>query len=217
MKTWKNWQIVLFVALCVCINVSGRLFAVWLQLPIWADSFGTALCAYIGGPICGAMVGLTGNLAYSVVNHFSAAYSITSITLGLIIGFAAKHKWFNQFYGYMKAASLAVLTALVVSVPLNLILDNGYTGNRWGNGVIDYLLGRKWPAFLCYILGQLALEFADKVLTISAVYIIYRIRRFQDSSNESKAVRQGTVAKTTLLLLISLGLSVLLPVRAEAA
>ena len=217
MKTWKNWQIVLFVALCVCINVGGRLFAVWLQLPIWADSFGTALCAYIGGPICGAMVGLTGNLAYSVVNHFSAAYSITSITLGLIIGFAAKHKWFNQFYGYMKAASLAVLTALVVSVPLNLILDNGYTGNRWGNGVIDYLLGRKWPAFLCYILGQLALEFADKVLTISAVYIIYRIRRFQDSSNESKAVRQGTVAKTTLLLLISLGLSVLLPVRAEAA
>ena len=80
MKKWKTGKIILFIALCVILNVGGRLLSVWLNLPIWADSFGTALCAYIGGPVCGALVGLTGNLAYSVVNRFSAAYSITSST-----------------------------------------------------------------------------------------------------------------------------------------
>ena len=32
------------------------------------------------------MVGLTGNLAYSVMNPLSAAYSPTSIALGIIVG-----------------------------------------------------------------------------------------------------------------------------------
>ncbi|MCR4599513.1 MAG: hypothetical protein K5678_10810 [Acetatifactor sp.] len=54
MKTWKTWKIVLFISLCVCLNVCGKLLAVWLELPFWADSFGTALCAYVAGPICGA-------------------------------------------------------------------------------------------------------------------------------------------------------------------
>ena len=168
MKKWKTWQIILFTAMCVCLNVGGRLLSVWLELPLWADSFGTALCAYIAGPVCGAMVGLAGNLAYSVVNHLSAAYALTSIALGVIVGIAARRRWFDQFYGFMTAASLAMLTALIVSVPLNLLLNDGYTGNKWGDGVINYLTEKEWPRFLCVVLGQLALEFADKVLTIAA-------------------------------------------------
>ena len=109
MKKWITWQIVLFTAMCVCLNVGGRLLSVRLGLPLWADSFGTALCAYIAGPVCGAMVGVTGNLAYCVVNRLSAAYAITSVALGIIIGVAAKKRWFDQFYGFMKTASMAVM------------------------------------------------------------------------------------------------------------
>ena len=146
MKNWKTWQIILFTAMCVCLNIGGKLLAGWLGLPLWADSFGTALCACIGGPICGALVGFTGNMAYCVVNQLSAAYSITSIALGIIIGIAARKKWFDRFYGFMVTASLAMVTALIVSVPINLLLDNGYTGNDWGNGLIT-----KQPhALVCY-------------------------------------------------------------------
>jgi energy-coupling factor transport system substrate-specific component len=49
----------------------------------------------------------------------------------------------------MKAASLAMLTALIVSVPLNILFNAGYTGNKWGDGVIDYLTEKNWPSFLC--------------------------------------------------------------------
>ena len=130
MDKWKNWQIALFVAACVCLNIGGKLFAVWMELPLWADSFGTALCAYIGGPFCGAIVGLTGNLAYSVINTLSAVYALTSIALAVIIGLAARGKWFDRFYGFMKAATLAMLTALIVSVPVNMLFYEGYTGNN---------------------------------------------------------------------------------------
>ena len=204
MKNWKTWQIVAFIALCVTLNLGGKLFAVWLELPLWADSFGTALCAYIAGPFCGAVVGLTGNLSYCVINRLSAAYSITSIALGIIIGIAAKQKWFDRFYGFMKAASLAMVTALVMSLPINLLLDNGYTGNKWGNAVIDYLLAKEWPPFLCSILGQLAIEFADKVLTVAAVYLIITIRSKKEGPDEESRKLRGTSSKAALILVLSL-------------
>ena len=217
MKKWKTWQIVLFAAMCICLNVGGRLLSVRLELPLWADSFGTALCAYIAGPVCGAMVGLAGNVAYSVVNHLSAAYAITSIALGIIVGIAARRNWFDQFYGFMKAASLAMLTALVVSVPLNLLFSAGYTGNKWGDGVVNFLLDKEWPPLLCYILGQLALEFVDKVIVIAAVYLVILIRRWRGNrSDAGTAYRFGTGAASVILCL-SLGLSLSAPARAAGS
>ena len=179
MKNWKTLKIVLFIAICICLNIVGKLISVWLELPMWVDSFGTVLCAYVAGPVCGAMVGLTGNLAYCVVSSMSAAYSITSVALGIIVGIAAQRHWFERLYGFMKVASITMLTALVVSIPVNMILAGGYTGNKWGDGVIDYLGGSGWPRFLCIILGQLAIEFVDKMLTIAAVYLTILIRRWR--------------------------------------
>ncbi len=216
MKKWKTWQIVLFIALCVCLNVGGKLLAVWLELPLWADSIGTALCACIAGPFCGAIVGFTGNLAYCVVNHLSAAYSVTSIALGVIIGIAAKKNWFEQFYGFMKAASFAIFTSLVVSVPINFIFDGGYTGNKWGNGVVDYLLDNEWPLLISGILGQLAIEFADKLLTIAAVYIVILIKRQHDNGNNEKTVDVAGSAGAVILLSLMMGLSFASPVKADS-
>ena len=212
MKKWKTLQTVIFVALCLCLNLGGKFFAEWLELPIWADSFGTALCAYALGSVCGAIVGVTGNLAYAMVNPVSIMYSITSIALGIIIGFAARRNWLDHLYGFMKAASLGVMTALIVSVPVNMIFTEGLTGNKWGDGVIYYLLERDWPPFLCYVLGQLALEFVDKVLTIGLVFIIILIKRLKDNQEEIDAVRKGTTG-AALILCLSLCMSV--PSRAE--
>ncbi|MBQ3786593.1 MAG: ECF transporter S component, partial [Lachnospiraceae bacterium] len=61
MEKRKTSYIVLFTAICICLNIGGKFLAVGLELPLWADSFGTALCAYAAGPVCGALVGLTGN------------------------------------------------------------------------------------------------------------------------------------------------------------
>ena len=218
MKNWKMGRIVLFIVTCICLDIVGKLLAVWLELPLWADSFGTVLCAYIAGPVCGALVGFTANLAYCVINHLSAAYSITSIAIGIIIGVAARKRWFDQFYGFMKAASFAMLTALVVSVSIDFFLDKGYTGNRWGNGVVDYLLEKGWPMFACTILGQLAIEFADKILTIAAVYIVILVRRMHRNEKKEKKERKiqtGSTACIILTLSIALGLAI--PDTASAA
>ncbi len=221
-KNWKPWKIVLCIAICVCLNVGGKFLSVWLELPLWGDSFGTVLSAYIGGPVCGALVGLTSNLAYCVINRLSAIYSITNIALGIIIGIASKRNWFDRFYGFMKAASLAMLTALIVSVPIDMFFDGGRTGNKWGNGVFDYLADRDWPVFICCIMGQFSLEFVDKILTIAAVYIIIQVKRYKANKDKEDQLLGGLsdpVAKageTALLIFLSLGLSLALPLTTRA-
>ncbi|MBR5766830.1 MAG: HD domain-containing protein [Lachnospiraceae bacterium] len=217
MKDWKLWKIVLFIITCVCLNVGLKLLAVWLELPLWADSFGTALCACIGGPVCGVMVAITGNLAYCVVNHLSAAYAITNVALGIIVGIAAHNKWFDEFFGFMKAATLTVLASLIISVPIDLILDKGYTGNKWGNGVVDYFLKAGWAPFLCTVMGQLALEFADKVLTIALVYLIVILRRMKHSHNDDRSIRSGSNVSAVIILFLTLGASLFMPARVNAA
>ncbi len=217
MKNKKTWQIVLFIAMCVCANLGGKVFAVKLGLPLWADSFGTVVCAYFAGPVCGAIVGMTCNLAYTTINHLSAAYSVTSIFIALIIGYASKKKWFDRFYGFMKAVSLAMLTAIIVSIPVNMILSNGYTGNRWGDGVIEYLLSKNWPFFLCCVMGQYAIEFVDKLLTIAALYAFILIRRARKERKNTQAIQAGTASGITGILIISAILSLLTPIRSTAA
>ena len=218
MKKWKTWQVILFTALCICMNVGGKLMARWFELPLWADSFGTVLCAYVLGPVCGAIVGLTGNLAYCMVSHLSAVYSVTSVALGIIIGVAAKKKWFDRFYGFMKAATMAMFTALIVSVPVNMLFSGGYTGNKWGDGVIDYLTSKKWPYFLCCVLGQLAIEFADKVLTVAAVYVVILVRRWNRNNRSDKMLRsKGATAAVILIMSLVSGLMMPAAVQAETA
>ena len=123
MEKWKAWKIAAFTAICICLNLVGKLITTGLGLPLWADSFGTALSACIGGPVCGALVGLTANVAYCVINQLSAIYALTSIALGVIVGIAARKNWFDRFYGFMKTASFAIFISLAVSVPINFIFN----------------------------------------------------------------------------------------------
>ncbi|MBQ7558424.1 MAG: HD domain-containing protein, partial [Lachnospiraceae bacterium] len=141
---------------------------------------------------------------------------VTSIALGVILGIAAKQKWFDRFYGFMKAASLAVFTGLIVSVPINLLFNHGYTGNKWGNGVIEYLLDKDWSFFPSCIMGQLALEFGDKVLTITVVYLVILFRRWHQSQDNDNNTGRDKPGEAAAALLLALGLSLALSANVNA-
>ncbi len=215
MKKWKTYRIILFTILCLMLNIGGRMLARWLEWPLWLDSMGTVLCAYVGGPVCGALVGMTGNLAYGLENNLSAAYALTSLTLGIVVGLGAKRRQFDTFYGAMQAASITIVVALAVSIGLNLLLTEGYTGNRWGDAVINYLLGKGWPRIICDFFGQLAIEFVDKSLTMTAVYLMIRLNRWRKEHIASRPRRMRQILP--VLLAASLAVCAAGEARAQEA
>ena len=201
MKQWKTWQIALFVLLCVMLNYGGRVLATRLSLPLWMDSFGTVLCAYAGGPLCGAIVGVSVNALCCITLGTHCAYALTSIALGTLVGFAARKGMLKSLFGTLSVSAIVALLSLFISVPLNLMLFGGSTSNVWGDGVIGFLTERHIPPVVCAIAGEFYLEFLDKTLTLMALYLLIKlIRRVRGS--RAGAAEKATLSVLALLLIV---------------
>ena len=138
-KDWKTKHIVLLVMICIAVNYLGKLFANALSLPFWLDSIGTIFVAYVLGPVCGVMVGFTCNLAYGINDPNSILYGLTSAAIAISVGALAKKIRLRNFFSTMSLSVYVTFISVVISAPLNILLYGGYTGNIWGDGVIDFL------------------------------------------------------------------------------
>lgn len=58
MKNKKEYMIIFVTVAALLIDILGREFAVKFVLPVWTDSIGTFLVAYLYGPVCGALLDL---------------------------------------------------------------------------------------------------------------------------------------------------------------
>ncbi len=215
MKRWKTYQIVLFTVLCILLNYGGRQLASSMQWPLWLDSLGTILNAYVAGPFCGAVVGMTSNLVYGLMNAKAFAYSLTSVAVGLIVGFAARKRWLSTLYGTMKTATLTMLVATLVSVPLNWLFSEGRTGNLWGDAIIDYFCSRGWPLVISSFVGQTLLEFTDKVLILLTVALLLKLLHWYAHRKDDELI-SGTIAGALILCLALSGAGIPAQAKAEA-
>ena len=176
-KKWKTWQICLFTLLCILLNFGGRVISNAYQLPLWMDSFGTVLSAYLGGPFIGAVIGLTGNLIYGMVNHVAHVYGLISVALGIIVGVAAKKRLGVTLFGLMSVSSLAALVCVLIAMPINFVYSGGRVGNMWGDGVMNFLREQGYPAIICMFVGEFYVEFVDKLITLFALFVTVRLCR----------------------------------------
>ena len=209
MKKWKLYQFCIFILFCLALNIGGRWLAQHFSWPLWLDSMGTALCAYMTGPVCGCIVGLTGNLIVGMQNHLSVIYGLTSLAMGVIVGRAARRGRMDTAFGTMSVASLVTLAAVAVSAPLNILFYHGSTGNVWGDGVIAYLQENGFPVLLSQVIGQFYIDFADKTLTMMALFLLLRLfrriagRRTKGPEAEDKQperAESGKAVRATALL-----------------
>ena len=213
MKKWKLYHFAIFIIFCLALNYGGRALATRFQMPLWLDSFGTVLCAYLAGPVCGSIVGITLNLLYGMTIPYAAIYGLTSVSVALVVGLAAKKDKMETVFGAMTVSSLAALSAIVISIPLNLLFHGGSTGNIWGDGVMNYLQEIGFPFLLASGIGQFYIDFADKTLTLLTLYLLLKLVRrvtgkkggdgSDDESGEAEKAAQAVSAVVLAVLLLS--------------
>ncbi len=115
------------------INYVGKLIAAALKLPLWLDSIGTVLAAMLAGPWIGAISGAANNVIFGLTaDPISFWYLITSIVIGLVVGYMAFTGWLSTFGRAVVLGLVVGVVAAVVSTPINVILWEGQTGNVWG-------------------------------------------------------------------------------------
>ena len=210
----KGFSIRIFtlqILVCLFLNWAGERIVSALNLPLWFDSVGTVLAAWIMGPWCGAVIGATSGLLMYILYRIPWYYALISILIALFVGYAGRKKRLDSLLGAVTAGTaLAVLTA-IASYPINLSLHNADTGNIWGNAVIGFLREAGFPVWIGLFIGELYVEVLDKVITLAVLYLIIRtarkLRRKADRNrqkNDNDAVdSKNAGARATALLLIA--------------
>lgn len=196
----KSMTAVIVSVLCILVNICGKFLSSALMLPVMLDSIGTMMCAYLYGPVCGAIVGGATNIAYLSVSPISCAYSLTNIAAGIIIGFCAKRKMFDNLFGMLSAGFLVTIASVLISTPLNFLFNDGYTGNKWSDGVINLLNAMGANRIFSAVCGEFYLDFVDKVLSVLLVAGIIRLFRRFASKHLKEIVSELTAVSLTLTL-----------------
>ena len=216
MKKYKDYQIVLLALVSILLNFAGKVFAEKFRLPMWLDSFGTFLMAYVVGPFCGAIVGVAGNILYGFIDPVSFAYSITSISIALLVGYLAKYGWMKNLFKTMSLSVMVTGVCVIISCILNVIFYDGMTNNYWGDGMIELLQHLKQPRFIQIIVGEFYVDFVDKVITLGALFYSIRIYRMIKKYLPNFLVLHES-SKTLLVVFLIFAFGFIFPSQAYAS
>ncbi|HTY61613.1 MAG TPA: ECF transporter S component [Acidobacteriota bacterium] len=160
------------IALGALVNIVGGQINQWLRLPIFLDSIGTILAAILGGPISGAITGLTGNLARALIaGPVEAAFAPVAIAIGVVAGLAARFGLFRRMWQAAVSGVLISLVLTLVAIPIQIYLFGGVTG-AGSDLVLLYLvhIGRTLLSSVAWtILGS---NIIDKVLSCLLAWLI---------------------------------------------
>lgn len=209
MKRKNSFRICIFVVGCILINYYGKAFSDFLTLPLWLDSIGTVFAAYVFGPVCGAIVGVTANIMYCLHSEVSLFYGLTNLVVGVTVGICGKKGLLKSMFGVLSTAFLVTILSVFISVPLNFMLSDGATGNMWGDGVSGLLQELGCNVQISNIIGEFYLDFVDKVVTMLILFVVVQL--YQKG--------KGKMKKVVSWMVLFLTLAVLLPgdmVRAES-
>ena len=205
------------VLLCLFLNWGGdQLVSRW-NWPVWLDSAGTMLSAYLLGPWCGAIIGATTNALGHILYGVSWWYAAISILVGLIAGFATKKGWLDNLLGTLTTGAIMAAAVAVAAYPINITLNGGSTGNNWGDAVIGFLGEAGIPRWISLFIGELYVELLDKVLILVILHFIIRlvkwivgkVKKPEEADEEESGETPATAKALALLLAAGLGLSAL--------
>ena len=183
------------IVLGVLINYSGRFLAAKLNLPFWMDAVGTFLTAIQLGPIAGAVTGGMVNIILGFSNPVSFWYLLVNVGIGLSVGYFFPRKRKSDAFQAIATAVFSGLVAVVLSTPLNLIFYQGYTGNIWGDGLVDMLSQGINIRIVCSFLGEAFVDMPDKALSLFiALLMIWAGRNYKKGERAATRVAGLIVA-----------------------
>ncbi|MCR4673873.1 MAG: hypothetical protein K5675_02595, partial [Lachnospiraceae bacterium] len=219
-----NKQSIALIIVGAVMNLMGHSIASFYSLPIYMDSFGTFLVAVLLGPIAGAITGLSFNIIAGF-GSYRIVYALVSIAGALTVGLRLykKDRW-DSF----TVVGTSVLTGLVmtgIATPLNLYFQEGFTGNIWGDALVEMLSQYTSILLVCSSAGELIVNVPDKIITLillmGAIYIFKKAGLTLDLEGRLKKEEvEETNSKKTLMMfipLISFVMAGFLAVPAEAA
>lgn len=168
-----NTRKITFTAMCVALNVVGAFIVIQTQAPLFLDTVGTLVTAFLFGPIYGA---ITGILSYiitgSTFDSVGFFFIPTQIAVGLTGGILYKKNFFD---GWKKIASILIITFF--SATISAIIAAFVFGGITSSGttyIVQILRATGMPLFAATYIVQVLSEIPDKIIVVVLALMIVR-------------------------------------------
>lgn len=171
----NTWRYVIMMTLGVVMNIVFHEIASALNLPMWLDYTGTALCAIVLEPTAGLLVGLTNNFFLAIESHSPdlIIYYAVSAAIALIVGLGMRK---NQRLCLKRIPLVMVLLVLVcatLSTALTFWRANGISNHFWENYYCSGLAQMGLPYWLSLFGGIALVKVFDATVTVMIDLLIY--------------------------------------------
>lgn len=163
------------IGLCVLLNIIPAFLAWFFGLPLYLDTAGTIVCAYVAGVLPGIMVAVATNLLCSIFNGSAMYYVFINVLIALCTAWIAK-------FAKKKKKALTVFMGLLP------ILFGGIIGTlfQWALlGRLEFTDAAQMALYLTEAAGvgtvtasivvNLGINLLDKGLTLLAAFFIIKL------------------------------------------
>ena len=163
-----NKRSLAIICIGVIFNLMGRSVALYCDLPLYMDSLGTFMTAILLGPLGGAVAGTVMNLIVSLSSFpsWEWLYCLVSISGAFVVGLSLYKKERTDSFKVVGTSVLTGLVMTVVSLPINLFIRDGMTGNLWGDALVEMLEQYVSLKFICCLAGELIVNIPDKIISL---------------------------------------------------
>jgi energy-coupling factor transport system substrate-specific component len=169
--TTRVWVLIPFF---IGINLVGKFAVTVLGLPIFLDSIGTVLSAFLGGPLVGGLVGLLTNAVIGMtIEATSLPFGIVNAAIGIVAGVMAQRGFLR---GVVRIAAVVValtITTVVLASPIIVLVFGGVQGS--GTDLVTGFFVAAGHEMASSVIGQqLVIQPLDKLVTVLAALSLAR-------------------------------------------
>lgn len=173
MKENKTFEITL-MAMCVGFNIIGAFIALTLKLPIYLDTVGTFLSAFLLGPIGGIITGCVSGIINGITFDPVSLYFIpVQIVTGLMAGILFKKGFFKGKL-IIIGTTVVTIAASIVGAIIAAYVFGGITSSG-SSFIVMYLKEAGVNIITSVFSTQILTDLFDKIIVISLVIYVIKI------------------------------------------
>ncbi|MXZ67641.1 MAG: ECF transporter S component [Acidimicrobiia bacterium] len=162
------------IPVAIGINLIGRFFTQTLNLPLFLDTIGTTMAAFLAGPWVAAVAGVLTNLVIGLtIEATSIPFGIVNAAIGIVAGYMAA-------YGFLRSTGKVIVmmlaltaTTIITAMPLVVLVFEGVSGS--GVDAVTGFFAASGRNMVESVLGQQLLTTpGDKVLTVLLAFALIK-------------------------------------------
>ena len=167
MKRNNTFKLII-MAMAVVINIVGAFVAATLKLPIFIDTIGTFLSAFLFGPISGMLTGIVTALINGLTfDPYSLYFMHVQLVIGIVAGVCYKKNLFKGKYLVLGILITTVIGSIVASI-ISAFVFGGITSS--GTSFIVMYLKEAGVNIVTSIFStQIIFDLVDKAITVLLV------------------------------------------------